>query len=77
VRRQDADVAVLRKDDQLRIPLDFDYRRLPGLSTEVRQKLETYRPATLAQARRIDGITPAALMILLLRLRKMPHRKTA
>jgi tRNA uridine 5-carboxymethylaminomethyl modification enzyme len=77
VRRQDADVAVLRKDDQLRIPLDFDYRGLPGLSTELRQKLETYRPATLAQARRIDGITPAALMLLLLRLRKMPQRKSA
>jgi tRNA uridine 5-carboxymethylaminomethyl modification enzyme len=77
VRRQDADVAILRKDGQLRIPLDFNYGGLPGLSTEVRQKLETYRPATLAQACRIDGITPAALMLLLLRLRKTSHRKTA
>ena len=61
----------------MRIPSDFNYAALAGLSAEVRQKLETMRPATLAQAGRMEGITPAALMLLLAHLRKGPARKTA
>jgi tRNA uridine 5-carboxymethylaminomethyl modification enzyme len=61
----------------VRIPADFDYAVLAGLSAEVRQKLETLRPATLAQASRMEGITPAALMLLLAHLRKGVVRKTA
>ena len=58
----------------MRIPADFDYAAVAGLSTEVRQKLETLRPATLAQASRMEGMTPAALMLLLAHLRRVPTR---
>ena len=53
----------------IRIPADFDYTALPSLSAEVRQKLARHRPATIAQAGRIDGMTPAALLLLLARLK--------
>jgi tRNA uridine 5-carboxymethylaminomethyl modification enzyme len=77
VLRQEADVIALRRDEAVYIPADFEFSRLPGLSTEVRQKLERYRPATLAQAARIDGMTPAALLLLLAHLKKGPQRKSA
>ncbi len=70
VKRQAADVAALRRDENLRIPEDFCYESLPGLSHEVRQKLMAHKPRSLGQAARIDGITPAALMLLLVHLRK-------
>jgi tRNA uridine 5-carboxymethylaminomethyl modification enzyme len=77
VTRQELDVAALRKDEALRIPAAFDFAALSGLSTEVRQKLERHRPATLAQASRIDGMTPAALLLLLAHSKKQPARKSA
>jgi tRNA uridine 5-carboxymethylaminomethyl modification enzyme len=77
VTRQELDIAALRRDEALRIPEGFDFATLPGLSTEVRQKLSRHRPATLAQAARIDGITPAALLLLLARLKTGPSRKSA
>lgn len=64
LERQDADVAAFRKDEAINIPADFDYGTVVSLSTEVRQKLAAHRPATLGQASRIDGITPAALLLL-------------
>ena len=66
-----------RKDEGVRIPADFDYAAVASLSAEVRQKLEALRPATLAQAGRMEGMTPAALMLLLAHLRKGAVRKTA
>ncbi len=69
VRRQEEDVALLRRDEAEAIPEDFDYSALPGLSNEMRQKLKRHRPSTLAQASRIDGVTPAALMLVLAHLR--------
>jgi tRNA uridine 5-carboxymethylaminomethyl modification enzyme len=77
VARQDLDVAALRKDEALAIPPGFDFSGLPGLSTEVRQKLLRHRPASLAQAARIDGMTPAALLLLLAHLKSAPARKSA
>jgi tRNA uridine 5-carboxymethylaminomethyl modification enzyme len=77
VDRQEADVAAFRKEEGVRIPADFDYAALAGLSAEVRQKLEKLCPATLGQASRMEGITPAALMLLLAHLRKGAVRKTA
>jgi tRNA uridine 5-carboxymethylaminomethyl modification enzyme len=77
VRRQEADVTALRRDESVSIPLDLEFSRLPGLSTELRQKLERYRPATLAQAARIDGMTPAALLLILAHLKKGAQRKRA
>ena len=52
-------------------------RQLPGLSTELRQKLETVRPATLGQAGRIEGMTPAALTLVMLRARQMAERRAS
>jgi tRNA uridine 5-carboxymethylaminomethyl modification enzyme len=72
VDRQEADIAAFRKDESVRLPRDLDYRAVSGLSAEVRQKLEALRPATLAQASRMEGITPAAVMLLLAHLRRGP-----
>ena len=77
VDRQEADVIAFRKDEGVAIPLDFDFAGVAGLSAEVRQKLEALRPVTLAQASRMEGMTPAALMLLLAHLRKPPTRRTA
>ncbi|MGE3065499.1 MAG: FAD-dependent oxidoreductase, partial [Hyphomicrobiaceae bacterium] len=78
VARQDADVAALRKDEALQIPQGFCYKSIAGLSAELRQKLEARRPSSLAQAGRIDGMTPAALMLLLAHLKRAAnHRATA
>ncbi|MDX2157819.1 MAG: tRNA uridine-5-carboxymethylaminomethyl(34) synthesis enzyme MnmG [Hyphomicrobiaceae bacterium] len=76
VDRQAADVAALRRDEAVAIPAELDYRAISGLSVEVRQKLERRRPTTLAEAQRIDGITPAA-MLLLLAHAKRPARRQA
>jgi tRNA uridine 5-carboxymethylaminomethyl modification enzyme len=70
VERQQADVEAFRKDESVRIPADLDYAAIPGLSAEVRQRLQALRPATLAQAARMEGITPAATMLLLAYLRR-------
>jgi tRNA uridine 5-carboxymethylaminomethyl modification enzyme len=75
--RQEADIIALRREEGVRIPADFDYAGLTSLSAEVRQKLQRHRPATLAQAARMEGMTPAALMLLLAHLRKPPARQTA
>jgi tRNA uridine 5-carboxymethylaminomethyl modification enzyme len=75
VDRQEADVLAFRKEESVRIPADFTYAGVVGLSTEVRQKLDALRPATLAAAARMEGMTPAALMLLLAHLRKPPLRK--
>jgi tRNA uridine 5-carboxymethylaminomethyl modification enzyme len=77
LRRQDEDVAQLKRDEAIRIPSDFDYSGIPSLSAEVRQKLVQHRPATLANAGRIEGVTPAALLTLLARLKARRDRKSA
>ena len=68
--RQDADIAAFRRDEARALPIDLDYGVVTGLSNEVRQRLEAVRPATLGQAGRIDGVTPASLTLLLAHLRK-------
>jgi len=77
LKRQDSDIAALRKDEAVVIPRDFDYAAISGLSNEVRQKLQTHRPATIAQAARVDGVTPAGLMLVLAHLRKTPETTSA
>ncbi len=74
--RQDADVKTLREEEAVGIPATLDWSELAGLSTELRQKLTRFRPSTLGQASRIDGMTPAALMLLLTHIRK-PRKKMA
>lgn len=76
LRRQDEDVAQLKRDEAVRIPDDFDYGSLPSLSAEIRQKLLRHRPATIAQAGRIEGMTPAALLTLLARLKAAKSEKS-
>src|SRR6266851_1188842 len=68
--RQAADVAAYRRDEGLELPEALDYSEVPGLSHEVRQKLQSIRPRTIGQASRIDGITPAALTLLAARVRR-------
>jgi tRNA uridine 5-carboxymethylaminomethyl modification enzyme len=75
--RQEMDIASFRKDEAIAIPQDFVFAALPGLSTELRQKLERHRPASLGQAARLDGMTPAALMLLLAHLKKGAAAKSA
>ena len=65
VERQDADIRAFRKDEALRLPPELDYGGIGGLSTEVRQKLEEARPASLGAAARLPGVTPAAVIALL------------
>ena len=77
VKRQELDIAAFRKDEGIAIPSEFAFAALPGLSTELRQKLERHRPASLGQAARIDGMTPAALMLLLAHLKKGVAAKSA
>src|SRR5690606_12769660 len=77
VKRQEADVAALRKDEAVAIPEAFDYATLPSLKAELRQKLAQQRPATLSQAGRIEGMTPAALMPILAAVKKQTARKRA
>ncbi|WP_405108508.1 tRNA uridine-5-carboxymethylaminomethyl(34) synthesis enzyme MnmG [Phaeobacter sp. BS52] len=77
--RQKREIEALKRDEGYRIPFDFSYD-FEGLSNELRGKLEKSRPETLAQAGRVDGMTPAALALILARLRRgdtTSHGKTA
>ncbi len=77
IARQERDVASLRREENIGIPGDFDYSVLGGLSNELRTKLEAARPANLAQAGRIDGMTPAALTLILARIRQDGRKASA
>jgi tRNA uridine 5-carboxymethylaminomethyl modification enzyme len=68
--RQQAEIDKARRHEQTELPTDLDYTAVKGLSNEVRQKLADIRPATLGQAARISGVTPAAISLLLVHLKK-------
>jgi tRNA uridine 5-carboxymethylaminomethyl modification enzyme len=70
IERQESDILRLQKLEHTQIPVNFDYSNVSGLSNEIVQKLITVKPLTLAQAGRISGITPAALSLLLVSLKK-------
>jgi tRNA uridine 5-carboxymethylaminomethyl modification enzyme len=70
IERQQEEVARAAAYEGLRLPRDFDYSKVTALSFEVRQKLSQQQPATLGQASRISGVTPAAISLLLVHLRK-------
>jgi tRNA uridine 5-carboxymethylaminomethyl modification enzyme len=70
IKRQQAEVKKFRKMESLKIPESFDYATLPGLSREVKEKLEKVRPDSVGQALRIQGVTPAAVTMLLVGLKK-------
>jgi tRNA uridine 5-carboxymethylaminomethyl modification enzyme len=63
--RQEADIVAFRKDESLKLPSDLEYTGMPGLSGELQQKLTSARPRTVGQAARIEGVTPAALTLLM------------
>jgi tRNA uridine 5-carboxymethylaminomethyl modification enzyme len=69
LHRQNADIAILRREEQRVIPADFDYSGFSGLSNELCQKLSAARPRSIAEANRIDGMTPAALALIVAHLR--------
>jgi len=75
--RQNADIAAFRRDESLELPESLDYAGLKGLSNEVRQKLVSIRPRTIGQAGRIDGVTPAALTLLVAHVRRKSRTKAA
>lgn len=70
IDRQEADIRAFRKDEGLALPSGIDYAAIAGLSIEVRQKLAAARPATLGQAARVDGVTPAALTTLMIHVKQ-------
>ncbi|MDR0807963.1 MAG: tRNA uridine-5-carboxymethylaminomethyl(34) synthesis enzyme MnmG [Gemmobacter sp.] len=72
--RQLADAETIRRDEAAEIPDSFDYAGLSGLSGELRQKLDRLRPRNIGQASRIEGMTPAALILILAHLRKGGNR---
>jgi tRNA uridine 5-carboxymethylaminomethyl modification enzyme len=74
--RQAADVESYRRDESVVLADDIDYATLPGLSNEVRNRLQSQRPRTIGHAGRIDGVTPAALTLLAAHVRRQ-HRKPA
>ena len=75
--RQAADVAAYRRDESFELPDEIDYGALPGLSNEVRQKLIAQRPRTIGHAAKIDGVTPAALTLLVAYVRRGRTKRPA
>ena len=77
LKRQERDIKSFKKDESVIIPQNINYEKLSGLSNEVKSKLISIRPKTLGQAIRIDGITPAAVIILLSHIKKLKLKVTA
>src|SRR5690606_18744772 len=67
--RQSADAAQIRREEQRAIPNELDFSALPGLSNEIKQKLRSRKPRSLAEAQRIDGMTPAAIAVIVSHIR--------
>ena len=77
IDRQEREIAKQAKQESLRLPEDIDYDAVDGLSNEARQRLLLARPATLGQASRLEGMTPSAVSLLLIHLKKRTFRKSA
>ncbi len=77
LQRQEADIAALKREESLALPQNLDYSAMPSLSAELRQKLISVKPATLGQASRIDGMTPAALAVILGHVRRRDRQTAA
>ena len=77
IARQERDVEAVKRDEAHVIPADFSFDGLDGLSNELKTKLNRQRPANLAQAAKVEGMTPVALTLLLARLRKEMREKSA
>ena len=70
IDRQEEDIQKLKRQENTALPPDFDYQHMDGLSNELKQKLQAAKPETLARAARIPGMTPAAVSLLLIHLKK-------
>jgi tRNA uridine 5-carboxymethylaminomethyl modification enzyme len=70
IERQQGEIERSRGQDDLRLPAGLDYRGVRGLSAEVQQKLNLHQPETIGHARRISGVTPAAISLLLVHLKR-------
>lgn len=68
--RQQRDLEIFKRDENMKIPVDLDYSQIQSLSLEVREKLSKYKPATISQASKIQGITPASIMAVMVYIRK-------
>jgi tRNA uridine 5-carboxymethylaminomethyl modification enzyme len=77
LKKQSHDIATFKKDESVVIPSDIDYECLGGLSNEIKSKLKKIKPKTLGQALRIDGVTPAAAIILLGFIKKSRYKSYA
>lgn len=77
IERQQRDVESFKRDETHEIPADLDFTRIDGLSNEVKLKLTLSRPSNLSQASRVEGVTPAALALVLARLRKIKRELRA
>ena len=77
LKRQEEEIVRARASQEVSLPQDLDYAAIHGLSHEIRQKLDRHRPATVGQASRISGITPVAVSLLLVHLKKKKHRSLA
>ena len=75
IQRQEEQVGRLKKLEGMRLPGEVNYENIAGLSTEVKEKLSRIRPLSIGQASRISGVTPAALSILMIYLKKLDHTK--
>jgi tRNA uridine 5-carboxymethylaminomethyl modification enzyme len=71
IRKQEELITKFRRMEELRIPESMTYERIPGLSAEVQEKLSRVKPATLGQASRISGVTPSALSVMMVELKRM------
>ena len=70
IKRQDVEIEKIRRHEAMKIPSNIDFLKMESLSSELREKLDFHKPATLARAARIKGMTPAALSILLVHSKK-------
>ena len=77
IERQDREISKHAKQESLRLPQNIDYSAVDGLSNEARQRLEVSRPVTLGQASRLEGMTPSAVSLLLIHLKKRQLQKSA
>ena len=77
IDRQEREIAKHAKQESLRLPEDIDYETVDGLSNEARQKLIAARPTTLGQASRLEGMTPSAVSLILVHLKKRQLQKSA
>ncbi len=76
-KKQEADIKSFKNDESIKIPSNLIYDNISGLSNEVKSKLKVIKPATLGQAQRIEGITPAAITLLLMYLKRYKFKHTA